>query len=388
MSLWSTGIYIPMLEKIERTHAFIPIARPMLGTDELEAVQRVLLSGNLAQGAVVAEFEEAFAATCGVHHAVAVTNGTLALHAALLAYGIGPGDEVITSPFTFIASANTIRATGATPVFADIEPETFTLDPDAVRAAITSRTVAIMPIHLFGHAAMMPEIMEIAERHGLAIVEDACQAHGAAIDGVPVGSYGAGCFSFYPTKNVTSGEGGMVTTNDTAIADAVRLFRQHGMRRRYHHEVFGLNYRMTDLLAAIGLAQLRHLSEWNECRQRHARALARGLYDANIGLPMTRTGYSHVFHQYTVRIRQDRDGFRERLREHGIGSEVYYPVPVHQQPVYTESPRDGIFPQAERASREVLSLPVHPSLTDEDIDRVIIAVGDVLCMQKGQRCQP
>jgi len=372
-----------MLKNIERVQSFIPIARPMVGTDELEAVQRVLASGNLAQGAVVAEFEEAFAATCDVRYAVAVTNGTLALHAAVLAYGIGPGDEVITAPFTFIASANVIRAAGATPVFADIDPVTFTIDPDAIRAAITPRTVAIMPIHLFGHPAAMPEIMEIAQRHGLAVIEDACQAHGAAINGVPVGGYGAGCFSFYPTKNITSGEGGMVTTNDAAVADAVRLFRHHGMRRRYYHEAFGLNYRMTDLLAAIGLAQLRHLDSWNAVRQQHAQQLTSGLYDSGLELPVTRAGYTHVFHQYTVRIPHNRDDFRQQLADSGIGSEVYYPVPVHRQAIYADAYSDGMFPETERATREVLSLPVHPSLGDEEIDRVIMGVGDVL--SKGRR---
>lgn len=367
-----------MLEQIKEIQPFIPIARPIVGGDEFEAVRAVLSSGHLAQGSVVAEFEEAFAAECDVRYAVAITNGTLALHAALLAYGIGPGDEVITSPFTFIASVNTIRATGATPVLADIEPDTFTIDPDAVRAAITPRTAAIMPIHLFGHPAPMPELMEIARQHGLAVIEDACQAHGAAIDDAPVGGYGAGCFSFYPTKNIMCGEGGMVTTNDPAVADAVRLFRSHGMRRRYYHETFGLNYRMTDLLAAIGLAQLTHLRAWNAERIRHARALTYGLYDTGLTLPSVRPGYRHVFHQYTVRVRDDRDGFRERLTGEGIGSEVYYPLPVHQQPIYAEMWDDGMFPEAERASREVLSLPVHPSLTDEEIDRVIVGVGNTL----------
>jgi dTDP-4-amino-4,6-dideoxygalactose transaminase len=372
-----------MLENIERVQSFIPIARPMVGTDELEAVQRVLASGNLAQGAVVAEFEEAFAATCQVRYAVAVTNGTLALHAALMAYDIGPGDEVITTPFTFIASANAIRATGATPVFADIDPATFTIDPAAIRAAITPRTVAIMPIHLFGHPAAMPEIMEIAHHHGLAVIEDACQAHGAAIDGVPVGGYGAGCFSFYPTKNITSGEGGMVTTNNAAIADAVRLFRQHGMRRRYYHEAFGLNYRMTDLLAAIGLAQLQHLDKWNAIRQQHAQRLTCGLDAAGLELPVIRPCYTHVFHQYTIRVRHKRDDFRQRLADSGIGSEVYYPVPVHRQQIYADAYRDGMFPETERATREVLSLPVHPSLVDDEIDRVITGVGDAMRREGG-----
>lgn len=365
-----------MLEKIERIQAFIPIARPMLGTDEVDAVCAVLTSGNLAQGAVVAAFEEAFAAQCGTRYAVAVTNGTLALHAALLAYGIGPGDEVITAPFTFIASANAIRATGATPVFADIDPETFTIDPAAVRAAMTPRTAAILPIHLFGHPAAMPELMDIAQRHGLAIVEDACQAHGATVHGTPVGGYGAGCFSFYPTKNITSGEGGMVTTNDPSVADAIRLFRHHGMRRRYYHEAFGLNYRMTDLHAAVGLTQLKNLDLWNAQRQQHAELLSRGLYDAGVTLPTIRPGYTHVFHQYTIRVWNDRDGFRERLQAEGIGSEVYYPVPVHQQAIYADAYREGAFPETERATREVLSLPVHPSLTDEEIDRVIVGVGN------------
>lgn len=372
-----------MLENIEQAQDIIPIARPMSGTDELEAVQRVFASGNLAQGAVVTEFEEAFAAMCDVRYAVAVTNGTLALHAALLAYGVGPGDEVITSPFGFIAGANAIAATGAMPVFADIDPVTFTIDPAAIRAAITPRTIAIMPIHLFGHPAAMPEIMEIAHQYGLAVIEDACQAHGATIHGNPVGGFGAGCFSFYPAQNITSGEGGIVTTNNAAVADAVRLLRDHGMRRRYHHETFGLNYRMTDLLAAIGLVQLQHLDTWNALRQRHAHRLAQGLYDAGVKLPIVRAGYTHVFQQYTIRIRNNRDDCRQRLADAGVESEVYYPVPTHLQQVYADSYHEGMFPEAECAAREVLSLPVHPSLTDEEIDRVIIGIGDALC--KGRR---
>ena len=250
----------------------IPIARPNIGEDEKQAVLAVLNSGMLAQGKQVQAFEEAFAAYCGVKYAVATSSGTTALHLALLAHNIGPGDEVITSPFSFIATANSIRYTGAESVFADIDSY-YNLSPTLTEAAITPRTKVIMPVHLYGQPADMDKFMDIAKRHNLIIIEDACQAHGAEFKGKKVGSFGTGCFSFYPTKNITSGEGGMVTTNDPDIADRVRLLRNHGMRQRYYHETMGFNFRMTDIHAAIGLAQLKKLDMFNDMRISNAHYL-------------------------------------------------------------------------------------------------------------------
>ncbi|MDY7042585.1 MAG: DegT/DnrJ/EryC1/StrS family aminotransferase, partial [Chloroflexota bacterium] len=252
----------------------IAIAKPLMGAEEKQAVLAVLDSGMLAQGDRVAEFEEAFAAFCGVKHAIATSSGTTALHVALLAHGIGPGDEVITTPFTFIASANSVLYVGAKPVFVDIDPTTFNLDPAKIEAAITPRTKAILPVHLFGLPCEMPAISVLAKEHGLAVIEDACQAHGADIKGRRAGSFGTGCFSFYPTKNITTAEGGMITTDADDIAEHARLIRSHGMRRRYYHESLGYNFRMTDIHAAIGLAQLPKLESFNERRIANARYLS------------------------------------------------------------------------------------------------------------------
>ncbi|HKP51050.1 MAG TPA: DegT/DnrJ/EryC1/StrS family aminotransferase [Chloroflexia bacterium] len=355
----------------------IPIARPMIGDEEKEAVLRVLDSGQLAQGSVVAEFEAAFAEYCGVKHAIATSNGTTALHVALLANGIGPGDEVITAPFTFIASANTVLYVGAKPVFVDIDPGSFNIDPDQIEAAITPRTKAIMPIHLYGNPAEMGRIMEIAERHGLAVIEDAAQAHGTEIDGKRAGSWGTGCFSFYPTKNITTGEGGIVTTDDDCVADRARLLRAHGMRVRYYHETMGYNFRMTNIHAAIGLAQMPKLEGFNERRIANATYLSEHLPEEIVQVPQVRPGTRHIFHQYTVRVRPplERDELRAHLTAHGVGSEVYYPVPVHQQQLYREMGYKGEgFPESERASREVLSLPIHPGLSQGDLEMIVAVV--------------
>jgi dTDP-4-amino-4,6-dideoxygalactose transaminase len=349
----------------------------MIGDEEKEAVIRVLDSGQLAQGSVVAEFEAAFAEYCGVKHAIATSNGTTALHVALLANGIGPGDEVITTPFTFIASANTVLYTGAKPVFVDIEPGSFNIDPDKIEAAITPRTKAIMPIHLYGNPAEMGRIMEIAERHGLAVIEDAAQAHGTEIDGKRAGSWGTGCFSFYPTKNITTGEGGIVTTDDDCIADRARLLRAHGMRVRYYHETMGYNFRMTNIHAAIGLAQMPKLEGFNERRIANATYLSEHLPKEIVQVPQVRPGTRHVFHQYTVRVLPplERDELRAHLTEQGVGSEVYYPVPVHQQQLYREMGYKGEgFPESERASKEVLSLPIHPGLSQDDLETIVDVV--------------
>ena len=353
----------------------IPIARPQMGDEEKARVWEAMASGSLAQGPRVREFEEAFAAFVGARRAVATSSGTTALHLALLGHGIGEGDEVITVPFTFIASANSIVYTGARPVFVDIDERDFTMDVGQVEAAITPRTRAIMPVSLYGQPARMNEITEIADRHGLAVVEDACQAHGAAIDDRRSGTWGAGTFSFYPTKNMTTGEGGMLTTDDADLADRVRLLREHGMKVRYHHEVVGYNFRMTDLAAAIGLAQLPKLVGYNERR----RAIA-ARYDAELRgvvTPHVRGGVTHVYHQYTIRVPR-REAFADALRERGVGSAIYYPIPVHRQkPFVALGYGDGSFPVTDRLTDEVLSIPVHPSLTDDEVATVVAVVNEV-----------
>ena len=355
----------------------IPIARPQIGEEEKAAVLAVLDSGQLAQGSVVAEFEEAFADYCGVKHAIATSNGTTALHLAVLAHELGPGDEVITAPFTFIASANSVLYAGARPVFVDIDPVSYNIDVDAIERAITKRTRAIMPIHLFGNPVDMPRIKEIAARHGLLVIEDAAQAHGAEVAGRRAGSWGTGCFSFYPTKNITTGEGGLITTDDDCVADRARLARSHGMRIRYYHESLGYNFRMTNIHAAIGKAQLPKLEGFNERRIANAAYLSAHLPTDKVEVPQVTPGTRHVFHQYTVRVLPplDRDEARKKLAEMGIGTEVYYPVPVHRQQVYIElGYGDQSFPESERAAREVLSLPIHPGLTQQDLDAIVEAV--------------
>jgi perosamine synthetase len=350
----------------------IPISRPQIGEEEERAVLEVLHSGQLAQGPRVREFEEAFAAFCGTKYAVAVSSGTTALLTSLLAHRIGLGHEVITSPFTFIASANSILFTGARPVFVDIDEESYNIDPDFVERRITERTRAIMPVHLYGYPCDMESITEIADAHELVVIEDACQAHGAAIRGKKVGSFGTGCFSFYPSKNMTTAEGGMITTDDEQMAEQARLIRNHGQSQLYFHEALGYNFRMTELQAALGEVQLRKLPQWNEQRRQNAAYLSTRL--KNVITPKVREGYDHVFHQYTVRIPQDRDGALQRLNERGIGARVYYPLPVHQQPLYLKLGFEESLPEAEQASREVLSLPVHPSLSAEELDKIVSEV--------------
>lgn len=352
----------------------IPAAKPLFGEDERAAVDRVLRSGLVAQGPEVAAFEQEFSAFAGGVECVAVNSGTSALHLGLLAAGVGPGDEVIVPSFTFAASPNSVALTGATPVFADIDPASFCLDPAAVRAAITPSTVGIMPVHLYGHPAAMGELAAIASEHGLAIFEDSAQAHAATLDGRQVGSFGAfGAFSFYPTKNMTSGEGGMVTTGDPKLARTVRLLRNQGMERRYENEVVGFNARMTDLHAAIGRVQLRQLPEWTARRQANAAFL-----DANLEgvvVPPVAPGAVHVYHQYTIRVvGHDRDAFVEALAAAGVGSGVYYPTPCHRLPSFG---LDLDLPETERAAREVISLPVHPSLTHDQLETIAAAVNAV-----------
>ncbi len=356
----------------------IYIAKPLLGEEEKQAVIEVLDSGMIAQGPRVKAFEEAFAEMCGTKHAIATTSGTTALHVALLAHAVGPGDEVITSPFTFIATANSVLFTGARPVFVDIDPQTYNLDVKQIETVITPRTKAIMPVHLFGLMADMNAIMELAEAHDLAVIEDACQAHGAAYDGKKAGFFGTGTFSLYPSKNMTSAEGGMITTNDDEIAESCRVIRQHGMRRRYYHDELGFNFRMTDVHAAIGLAQLGKLDRFNAQRIANAQYFTAHLQ--GVETPTVPEGRHHVFHQYTIRVPAGRrDALAAHLKENGVGTGIYYPVPIHQQTYYVnELGYDVTLPVAEAACEEVLSLPVHPALSQADLETIVTAVNDFM----------
>jgi perosamine synthetase len=350
----------------------IPIARPYIGAEERAAVDRVLSSGMIAQGPEVEAFEREFSAVVDGRHCVAVNSGTSALHLALVAMGIGAGDEVLVPSFSFAASANAIRLAGATPVFVDIEPETFTIDPAAADAVVTPRTVAIMPVHLYGHPARMDEIGALADRHQLAIIEDAAQAHLAALGGRPVGSFGeTACFSFYPTKNMTTGEGGMVVTPSEDTARQLRLLRNQGMERRYANEIVGFNVRMTDIAAAIGRVQLGRLPDWTAARQRNAARLGELL--RSVVTPSTAAGAVHVYHQYTIRS-TDRDRLQQHLADRGVGTGVYYPVPIHELPSFA---LELDLPETRRAADEVLSLPVHPALSDEDVTTIAAAIEDL-----------
>jgi dTDP-4-amino-4,6-dideoxygalactose transaminase len=355
----------------------ISIARPLLSSEEEAAIQRVLASGQLAQGENVAAFERRFAEVCHVREAVALSSGTAALHLALLAHDIGPGDEVITTAFTFAATANAILLAGATPVFVDIEPDTYTIDPALVESAITSRTKAIMPVHLYGHPCNMKRLGAIAATYGLTIIEDACQAHAAKIDGKPVGSFGTGCFSFYATKNITTGEGGMVTTDDPGIAERVRLLRNHGQTERYHHARLGYNLRMTEMQGALGLVQVEKLERFTEQRIANGAFLTERLRGP-VQTPIVRPGYRHVYHQYTIRVPEQRDEWVMHLRSRGIGTAVHYPLAVHQQSFYREhsgtsarTTADVRLPVTELAAKQVLSLPVHPALSMEDLTTIV-----------------
>lgn len=353
----------------------ISVAKPLIGEEERAAVDRVLCSGMLAQGPEVAAFEQEFAAHFRLGRAcVAVNSGTSGLHLGLLSAGVGPGDEVIVPSFTFAATGNAVALTGATPVFADIERDTFCLDPDSVAEHVTDRTVGIMPVHLYGHPADMPRLQAVAERSGLQIFEDAAQAHGASLDGTPVGAFGSfGMFSLYPTKNMTAGEGGMVAVASSEVERLLRLHRNQGMQRQYENEIVGYNARMTDLHAAIGRVQLRKIGAWTRRRQENAAFLSTHL--EGVVTPTTAPGAVHVYHQYTVRIPEDRDGVARALRdEHGIGTGLFYPVPTHRLPSFQS---DNDLPETERAARECLSLPVHPSVSAGDLERIVTAVNRV-----------
>lgn len=362
----------------------IPISTVRFGHEEEELVLEVLRSGQLAQGSYVEQFEQRFAELHGVRHAIAVNSGTTALVAAMQALGIGPGDEVITSPFTFVATLNAILEVGATARFADIGPD-YNLRPEAIDALVNTRTRAIAPVHLYGYMADMNPIMATAEEYGLRVIEDAAQAVGADYGGRPAGSFDVGCFSLYATKNLTTGEGGVVTTNDDDVADRLRLLRNQGMRQRYQYEIAGHNYRLTNLAAAVGLPQLGRLAETSSRRQANAHFLREGL--TNIpGLvlpPEPAEGRTHVYHQFTVRVTDaaplDRAGVISALTERGVGCGIYYPKVVYDYDCYRTDQRvvQDPVPRACRYAQEVVSLPVHPYLSSSDLDAIITNVREV-----------
>lgn len=359
--------------------AMIPAAKPIIGQEERDAVDRVLASGIVAQGPEVAAFEKEFSTElAGGRECVAVNSGTSGQHLGLLASGLKPGDEVIVPSFTFAATANSVAVIGAKPVFVDIDIDSFCIDPSKIEAAITERTVAIQPVHLYGHPAAMDQILAIAKKHNLWVGEDAAQAHGASWQGQQVGTFGKwGMFSLYPTKNMTSGEGGMVSTEDAEIARNIRLLRNQGMEIQYANEVAGFNNRMTDIHAAIGRVQLTKLAAWTKRRQELAAFFNENL--KSVVTPSVHPDATHVYHQYTIRIEgasaEERDRFATALREeYKVGCGVYYPTPVHRLPSF------GLeldLPVTEKAAREVLSLPVHPSVSDSDRDRIVEAVNAV-----------
>jgi perosamine synthetase len=360
----------------------IPVARPVIGPDEVAAVSDVLKSGMLAQGDKVAEFEQKFATYCGTAQAVAVSNGTTALHAALMACDIGPGDEVIVPAFSFIATATAVSMCGAKPVFADVNEQSFNIRPDLVNERITPKTKAVLGVHLFGQPFDVDPIQEICEDHNLVLLEDAAQAHGAQYHGVKVGNFGkAGCFSFYATKNMITGEGGMITTSDKPTADRVRLLINHGQSEKYLHTVLGYNYRMTDIAAAIGIAQLKKLDKFNQRRRKNAEYYAANLTAKGLIKPVVSDNVTHVYHQYVVRLTDEfplsRTAFMDYLKGKGIGSAVHYPIPIHRQPLYAPVAEPDPCPVSTQLSSSVLSLPVHPSLDTKDLAYVCENVNKV-----------
>ncbi len=354
----------------------INIAKPIINDEEIEAVTEVLKSGMLAQGSKVDSFQKEFAKYVEANYGVATSSGTTALHTALLAAGIEPGDEVITTPFTFAATSNSILYSQAKPVYADIDPKTFNLDPSKIEEKITDKTKAILPVHLYGQTVDLDPMVEIAEKYDLKLIEDAAQAHGSTYKGKKVGSIGDfGCFSFYPTKNMTTGEGGMVTTNDEDLAEKAGMVRAHGESKRYEQSLLGYNYRMTDIAASIGLVQLKNIDKFNQIRNENAQYLSEGLTDVEgITTPEVADYATHIFHQYTIRVSKDRDEFRDFLTENEIGTGVHYPIVLYKQPYYQAQGITGDCPEAELAASQVISLPVHPSLTTEELDTIIETV--------------
>jgi dTDP-4-amino-4,6-dideoxygalactose transaminase len=364
---------VPLLDVVGQDYS--------LREEILERFQEVLASGRFVLGPAVEEFERAFAAYCDVAECVCVNTGTSALHLALCGLGVGPGDEVITTPLTFVATAWAISYVGATPVFVDVDPATRTLNPELLEAAVTTRTKAILPVHLYGQPADMGPILDIAEDHGLPVVEDACQAHGARYRGQRVGGLGAaGCFSFYPGKNLGAyGEGGALVTNNPALADEARVLRDHGQRKRYHHESIGYNYRMDALQGAVLSAKLPSLDGWNESRRRHASRYLELLAEfGGLTLPKTPDDRESVFHLFVVEL-AERDRAVQQLNRARVQTGLHYPVPVHLQPAYNGLGLGaGSFPESERIARRCLSLPMFPGLTDDQIGYVCEVLTPIL----------
>ncbi len=370
--------------KLENTAApFVRMAEPHFGDDAAQLVLSVLRSGQVAQGPMVERFEDLCASMAGAAHAIAMANGTVTLEASLEVLGIGPGDEVITSPLTFGATLNAIVRSGATARFADIGPD-YNVDPGSVASLVGPATAAILPVHLYGLPADMPAIDAIACRHGLAVVEDAAQAHGACIEGRPVGSFGLGSFSFYATKNVTTGEGGVVTTSDAAYARQLRLLRNQGMSRPYRYDMAGTNMRMTDMQAAVGIPQLEKLDDITGARAANAHALGVQLREQipTVALPPHPVARRHAWHLYTILLRQgsDRDAVRSRMRELGVEAAVYYPSLVWDHPPYRHNPHVVIdeTPNAASVAARCLSLPIRPGLEPCDLERVATALAVAL----------
>ena len=354
----------------------IRIAEPMIGSAEERAVLDVLRSGRLAQGPRVAEFEEAFAEYLGAQHAIAVSSGTSALIVALTAHGIGEGDEVLVPTFTYAATANAVLLVGARPVLVDIHANTFAIDVDLAEAAITPQTRAIVPVHLFGHPANLTGIRALAGRHGLIVVEDACQALGATWQGRKIGASGTACFSFYATKAISAGEGGMIVTDDGNVAARARKLRNQGEGERYVTELLSANHRMTEIAAALGVCQLARLDDGNRKRRTNAAWLSEKLED--VAIPSEQPDAYHVYQQYTIRVDAGRrDGLQTALADSDIEAVIYYARSLHQQLLYQERGIGGSFPVAEAASREVLSLPVHPGLSAPDLERIAATVNSV-----------
>jgi dTDP-4-amino-4,6-dideoxygalactose transaminase len=350
------------------------MAQLQIGDDERAAVMAVLDSGQLAAGPVTKRFEETFAREVSrTREAIAVSNGTAALHLALLAHGVGAGDEVVTTPYTFQATGNMVLATGARPVFVDVT-EDGNIDASKVEAAITPRTKALLPVYLYGRLCDVETLSDIARRHGIALIEDAAQAHGAELGGRRAGSFGTGCFSFYATKNVMTGEGGMISTDDAAVADKLRLLRSHGQSERYFSTSVGYTYRTTDVASAIGLPQLARLDEFNTRRRANAAYLSKHLRGVIVPPEPVEPG-ACVWHQYTVRVPHGRDALQAWLRERGVESAVHYPHTLPGQALYRDLGYDeSQYPVAKRLASEVLSLPVHPGLSQSDLETIVEAV--------------
>ncbi|MDD1694850.1 MAG: DegT/DnrJ/EryC1/StrS family aminotransferase [Methanoregula sp.] len=360
----------------------IPIARPVIGQEEISAVIAVLESGMLASGERVLEFERRFADYCGTTHAVAVNNGTAALHAALLAAEIGQGDEVIVPAFSFFATASAVSMCGATPVFVDVDEQTFNINPQQIEERITPETRAVIGVHLFGQPFDIPAVQECCRCHNLTLIEDAAQAHGALFKGKKVGSFGnSGCFSFYATKNMLTGEGGMVTTSGKVENERLRLIINHGQSEKYLHTRIGYNYRMTDMAAAIGLVQLKKLEQFNQQRRKNAEYFNTHLSVKGLVTPVTASGVQPVYHQYVIRLTEEfpmsRPEFIEYLRAKGIGSAIHYPIPLHRQPVFGLGNDPDPCPVSTRLASSVLSLPVHPLLEQRQLAYICDTINKV-----------